>query len=1298
MGYKTVKYGKKAERRNYSGMRYDVELPNLIEIQTESFKWFIDQGIRELLRDISPIEGHNGDLRLYFEDHYLEGPKYDILESKKRDVNYAKQLFAVVKLENVITGVVKESTILLCEIPFMTPSGTFVINGAERVVVSQIIRSSGVYYTSELDKKAGQIKYSAQVIPTRGAWLEYEMGSKDVLYSKLDRSKKIPMTTMMRAFGLSKNKNIFDLFGKNPLISSTLDKDETSNTNEAIVAVYEKLRQGEKVPPEAAKEFIRMRLFERRRYDLASVGRYKFNKKLDVLNRVLGQYTAADIIDPETNEVIVKGGIEITKEVIKKLRANRGALRKEIISKEESLQNESPEDILAVNLPDSSLDMLYIKENILNNRTGEVLLSKGTPLDEDAFLVLRRNRQSLDEKVIKYFLEKDPYEKERERKGVIVETIEITVKDKETNRIYPVKVVGNDQRETKEYITLSDVFASMSYYLNLYEGLGSTDDIDNLGNRRLRLIGELLKNQFRIGLARAEKNIKDKMSTVNFEEATVANIINVTPLAGAIKSFFGSSQLSQFMDQINPLAELTQKRRVSALGTGGLARDRAGVEVRDVHNSHYGRICPIETPEGQSIGLISSLASYAKVDQYGFIQTPFLVVDRNEVVNGIVKPKVTSEYRYLTATEETDEVIASAASELDKEGYFLEDKVVGRLNGETSFFERHEISYMDVSPKQIVSVATATIPFLEHDDASRALMGANMQRQAVPLLQPESPIVGTGIEYRAAKDSGAVVVNKEAGYVVYVDANKILVVSKPQEKITAGKKTIYDIGVDFTFDIAKNLYDLGLASGESYSLINFFRSNQDTCILQKPIVECGEWVEAGEVLADGPSTKNGELALGRNVTVAFMTWEGYNYEDAIIINEDLVKNDIYTSVHIDEYEIETRELKGTGTGKEEITREVPNASNEALKNLDEYGIVIPGLEVKEGDILVGKITPKGGAEPSPSERLIHAIIGDKAREYRDSSLRVPHGGGGVVQGIQYFSKKQGDVLPPGVNEKIIVYVAKKRKITEGDKMAGRHGNKGVISKVLPREDMPYMEDGTTIDIMLNPLGVPSRMNIGQVLEVHLGIAAKRLGIKIATPVFDGVKDADLKQITEDANKLVRDNKDNTVIANGGTVEFPEDGKVTLYDGRSGKPFDGRISVGIMYMIKLSHMVDDKLHARSVGPYTLVTQQPMGGKAQNGGQRFGEMEVWALYAYGAAHTLQEMLTIKSDDMIGRNKAYSAITRGNTIPQASIPESFRVLTKELQALGLYVELVDSKTGENEAIKSLVDNTTNRFKGGL
>ena len=1271
MGYRVVQYGKKASRRNYSKMRYDIELPNLIEIQTKSFERFLDEGIRELLQDISPIEAHNGDMKLYFEEHELSDAKFNVQDSKKRDVNFSKQLSVKVKLESVLTGEVRDTNVLMTEIPVMTPTGTFVINGAERVVVSQIIRSSGAYFTSEMDKKLNQLKYIAQIIPTRGAWIEMEMGSKDILYAKLDRSKKVPMTTFMRAIGLGKKKDILDVFGKNDYLEATFEKDETKNSDEAIIEVYSKLRQGEKVPADAAREFIRMRLFDKRRYDLASVGRYKYNKKLDVLDRVLDTINAEDIIDPVTKKVLVKADTLITEEVIALLRENRHALRKEVINKEESLQNETPGEILAERLPDGG-DVLYTNQKIFNLRTGEVLVDKNVPFDEEVLSILRRNRSALDEKVIKFFLGRDVYEKEVDRHGVVVEMIDVSIKSRETDRMKTVRVVGSDQRETREFVTVSDIIASLSYYLNLYDDLGSVDDIDHLGNRRLRLIGELLKNQFRIGLARAEKNIKDKMSTTVFADATPAQIINMTPLQGAIKTFFGSSQLSQFMDQINPLAELTQKRRVSALGTGGLARDRAGVEVRDVHNSHYGRICPIETPEGPSIGLISSLATYGRVDQYGFIQTPYLRAEKKSDGNYI-----SSEFKYLTADEEYNEVIASAASVLDASGKLTEEKVIGRYRGETSMFDVDQVTFMDVSPKQIVSVATSTIPFLEHDDASRALMGANMQRQAVPLIQAEAPIVGTGIEYRAAKDSGAVIVSEVSGFVTYADSKHIKITKVPTEIVKFGRVTLYDPKEAFSYEHAVALVDKGLDETVDYKLIRFFRSNQDTSVLQKPIVKTGEWVDAGDVLADGPSTKNGELALGRNVVIAFMTWEGYNYEDAIIMSEELVKQDVYTSVHINEYEIETRELK-TGTGKEEFTREVPNVSLDALRNLDERGIIIPGSEVKEGDILVGKITPKGMFEPSPSEKLIHAVIGEKSREYRDSSLRVPHGGGGIVQSVQILTKKDG-VLQSGVTENIRVYVVKKRKINEGDKMAGRHGNKGVISRILPREDMPYMADGTPVDIMLNPLGVPSRMNIGQVLEIHLGLAAKNLGITVATPVFDGVDDTDLKAIMKEAG-------------------IDEDGKTILYDGRTGRPYENRISVGVMYMIKLSHMVDDKLHARSVGPYTLVTQQPMGGKAQNGGQRFGEMEVWALYAYGAAHTLQEMLTVKSDDMLGRNKVYSAITHDKPIPDSSIPESFRVLTRELQALGLYVELVDAETGENEAIKSLVDHSpVLKMRGG-
>jgi len=1324
MNYRTVNYGTKAKRRNYSKMRYDVELPNLIEIQTESYKWFTTEGLTQLFNDISPIIGQNGDMRLYLSEPILKDGKSSIADAKKQDLNFDKQLYVKARLEDVLSGEIKESEIYLCAIPYMTPSGTFIINGAERVVVSQIIRSAGIYYNAEPKVGVMGDRFTAQVIPTRGAWLEYEVGSKTVevkkdelnqeaktklnkknesikkemVFVKFDRSKKVAITTFIEALGLKTRAEIENIFGNDSLLLASIneDKDQYSkgkknhatNRVPAVVIIYERLRN-EIVPEEAAREFLRSRLFDKQKYDLQAVGRYTFNKKLDCLNRILGHKLGKDLYN-DKNELLFAKNTIITKDVIKVLKENRHLLRREIISKDFSLEHELASETLASFNQSFNDGVLYAKEEIKHNKTGEVLLEKGKPITQEIFTILRKNRTSIDEKYVRYYLDKDPYEKEKSRKSVYVEIIDILVANRETNKEVSVRIVGNDNTETKEQITLSDIFASISYYLNLYKGVGSTDDIDNLGNRRLRLIGELLRNAFRIGLARSEKNIKDRMSTINFREATFPSVVNMMPLEGQLKAFFGSSQLSQFMDQINPLAELTQKRRISALGTGGLARDRAGVEVRDVHNSHYGRVCPIETPEGQSIGLISSLASYAKVDKYGFIQTPYFVVDRSVTINGKVKPRLTSDYSYLTASEEADAIIASASSKIDDDGYFIEDKVVGRKNGETSFFETSDIEYMDVSPKQIVSVATSTIPFLEHDDATRALMGANMQRQAVPLLVPESPIVGTGVEHRAAKDSGSAVVSKTEGFVVYVDAKKIVILEAPTIKVKHGKKVLFDPAAD-TFDakMADNLYYTHSFEGATYDLVSFGRSNQNSFVLQKPIVKVGEYVNIGDILADGPSTDQGELALGRNVNVAFMTWEGYNYEDAIIISEDLVKNDVYTSVHIDRYEIETRELKGAGTGKEEITREIPHASSSVTKNLDERGIIYPGSEVKVGDVLVGKVTPKGGAELSPTERLIYAIIGDKARDYRDSSLRVPHGGGGIVQKIEYYSKADKNVvLPSGVTEKVIVYVAKKRKITDGDKMAGRHGNKGVISRVLPREDMPYMADGTPIDIMLNPLGIPSRMNIGQVLELHLGLAAKRLGIKIATPVFDGVKDADFEEIRLAANNKVSEKLQSQIIPDGNTVLIPKDGKITLYDGRTGEPFDGKIAVGVMYMIKLSHMVDDKIHARSVGPYTLVTQQPMGGKAQNGGQRFGEMEVWALYAYGAANTLREILTIKSDDMIGRNRTYSAITKGNLIPSPNIPESFRVLTKELQALGLYVELVDAKTGVNVATKSLVN----------
>ena len=1170
MNYKEVKYGKKAVRRNYSKVRTEIELPDLIEIQTKSFKEFVETGLKDLFEDISPIENHSKTLRLFFGDYKFEEPKYSIHDSKMRDTNFSRPLKVNVRLETITPeGEIKEKTeeLFMGEFPFMTPVGTFVINGAERVIVSQIVRSAGGYYSKELDKKTQTSHFAGQIIPTRGAWIEYEVGAKDVLYAKLDRSKKIPLTTFIRMFGLSDNKSITDLFGYKDLFEETFNKDTSHSSEEAVIEIYAKLRQGEKSPVDGARELIKTRLFDDKRYDLAEVGRYKYNKKFNVLGRLKNLYCAKDIVNPETKEVLVKKGEQFVGDYFERLNneAFHRAVRKNIK--------------LDANLEDSETVALEIVE------------------------VTQRPLEG---------------------------------KDKD-NKI--IRIVGNDQSEAnnKLHITISDILASAGYFLNLFDGIGSLDDIDHLGNRRLRLIGELLKNQFRIGLTKLEKNIKDRMSTV--QDATPQNLINIKPLTSSLKEFFGSSQLSQFMDQINPLAEITQKRRISALGNGGIARDRASVEVRDVHASHYGRICPIETPEGPSIGLISSLSTYARVNKYGFIQTPYL-----KVVNRVV----TDEMVYFTADEEANHVIASASSKvvrdneeyrlpdgtLAKPGYLVDDRVIARVEGEAEEVSSDAVDYIDVSPKQVVSVATSCIPFLEHDDAVRALMGANMQRQAVPVLRPSSPIVGTGIEYRTAKDSGICAVCNKGGVVEYVDSRVV--------KIRNNEGVL-----------------------DEYPLIQYLRSNQDTCLLQRPIVSIGDVLDDGDVIADGPSTSNGELALGQNVTIAFMTWNGYNFEDAVIMSENLVKNDTYTSIHIDEYNIEARDTK---LGKEEITREIPNVSGDVLRFLDERGIIVPGAEVKEGDILVGKVTPKGVTDPTPEEKLLLAIFGEKSREVRDTSLRVPHGGGGVVQSVQCFKKSNGDELSPGVNEVIRVYIVKKRKISEGDKMAGRHGNKGVISRILPQEDMPFMADGTPIDIMLNPQGVPSRMNIGQVLEVHLGMAAKKLGIKVATPVFDGVTPEDLAEIMAEAG-------------------MDPDGKTTLYDGRTGEPFENRINVGVMYMIKLSHMVDDKLHARSVGPYTLVTQQPMGGKAQNGGQRFGEMEVWALEAYGASHTLQEMLTVKSDDIVGRNKVFRAIVDGKPIPEASIPESFRVMTRELQALCLHVELIN-ENNENEVNKSLVD----------
>ncbi|MFA5007574.1 MAG: DNA-directed RNA polymerase subunit beta [Candidatus Izemoplasmatales bacterium] len=1191
MDYKTVKYGKVRERRNFSRVKSNVELPDLVEVQTSSFDWFVQTGLHELFTDISPITNFTENLELYFGDHELGEPKYTVLECKEKDVTYSRPLRVTVRLLNKEavdkeTGEVsiKEQKIFMGDIPVMSPVGTFIINGSERVIVSQIVRSSGVFFSEEVDKKTGRRKYLGQVIPTRGAWLEFEIGKQDTLFAKIDRSKKIPLTTLIKALGFSSRKQIEDLFGENALLSGTIEKDMTQNSEDAMKEVYSKIRQGETATIEGARSFFVSRLYDEKRYDLAEVGRFKVNQKLDVLSRVRNLLDRGgevrnqkDLVDPATGEVLLPAGTKLEYDHLDLLGRHRDAL-KTSVPFDESLLAE-----LQVHL-DREARMETPADNVNEDFVRQVV------------------------------------------KDCVIEALDVTVgNDGET---FSVRLIGNDSDENRLHITTSDILASISYYLNLFSRIGSLDDIDHLGNRRLRLIGELLKNQFRIGLAKMEKNVKDRMSTKESKEMTPQNLINIRPLTSSLKEFFGSSQLSQFMQQTNPLDEITHKRRISALGPGGLTRDRAGFEVRDVHQSHYGRICPIETPEGQNIGLINSLSCYVKVNKYGFMETPYLKIDK-------VTRKVTDEMVYMSADEEQNHIIAQANVTLNDDMTIQDERVVARHLGETKMFDAVDCDYMDVSPKQIVSISTACIPFLEHDDANRALMGANMQRQAIPLLKPEAPFVGTGIEYKTAHDSGTCVLADHDGVVEYVDGMKVQVRRETGEL-------------------------------DTYNLAKFMRSNQGTCINQSPIVSLGETITKGDIVADGPSMDEGELALGRNVVVAFMTWNGYNYEDAVIMNERLVKEDVYTSIHIEKYEIEARDTK---LGKEEITREIPNVGEDGRKYLDARGIIVAGAEVKEGDILVGKVTPKGQTDPTPEDRLLLAIFGEKSREVRDTSLRVPHGGGGIVHSVKVFSRENEDELAPGVNEIVRVYIVQKRKISEGDKMAGRHGNKGVISKILPSEDMPYMPDGTPVDIMLNPLGVPSRMNIGQVLEIHLGMAAKRLGLHVATPVFDGCTQENLMEIMAEAG-------------------MEKDGKTTLYDGRTGEKFDNRVSVGVMYMIKLDHMVDDKLHARSVGPYTLVTQQPMGGKAQNGGQRFGEMEVWALEAYGAAYTLQEMLTVKSDDIIGRNKVFRAIVDGQPIPDPSLPESFRVLTRELRSLGIYVELINRETNENEVEKSLIE----------
>ncbi|MEQ2528949.1 DNA-directed RNA polymerase subunit beta [Robertmurraya yapensis] len=1147
-----VQYGRHRRRRSYARISEVLELPNLIEIQTSSYQWFLDEGLREMFQDISPIEDFTGNLSLEFIDYSLGEPKYSVAESKERDVTYSAPLRVKVRLVNKETGEVKDQDVFMGDFPLMTETGTFVINGAERVIVSQLVRSPSVYYSGKLDKN-GKKGFTATVIPNRGAWLEYETDVKDVVYVRIDRTRKLPVTVLLRALGFGSDQEILDLIGENEYLRNTLEKDNTEGTDKALLEIYERLRPGEPPTVENAKSLLVSRFFDPKRYDLANVGRYKINKKLHIKNRLFNQRLAETLVDPETGEIIAEKGVLLDRRTLDRILPH--------LEKNIGFQTQSP---------------------------------VGGVVENDVLL------QS-----IKIYAPNDDGEK-------------------------AINVIGNAYvEEAVKNISPADIIASISYFFNLLHGVGDTDDIDHLGNRRLRSVGELLQNQFRIGLSRMERVVRERMSIQDTNTITPQQLINIRPVIASIKEFFGSSQLSQFMDQTNPLAELTHKRRLSALGPGGLTRERAGMEVRDVHYSHYGRMCPIETPEGPNIGLINSLSSYAKVNRFGFIETPYRRVDPET-------GKVTNTIDYLTADEEDNYVVAQANARLGDDGSFLDDQIISRFRGENTVVSRERIDYMDVSPKQVVSAATACIPFLENDDSNRALMGANMQRQAVPLMQPEAPRVGTGMEYVSGKDSGAAVICKNEGIVEHVEAREIWV-----------RRVVEVDGKEVKGDLDK------------YKLLKFVRSNQGTCYNQRPIVATGDRVTKGEILADGPSMELGELALGRNVLVAFMTWDGYNYEDAIIMSERLVKDDVYTSIHIEEYESESRDTK---LGPEEITRDIPNVGEDALRNLDERGIIRIGAEVKDGDLLVGKVTPKGVTELTAEERLLHAIFGEKAREVRDTSLRVPHGGGGIVHDVKVFNREDGDELPPGVNQLVRVYIVQKRKIHEGDKMAGRHGNKGVISRILPEEDMPYLPDGTPVDIMLNPLGVPSRMNIGQVLELHLGMAARALGIHVASPVFDGAREEDVWGTIEEAG-------------------MARDAKTVLYDGRSGEPFDNRVSVGVMYMIKLAHMVDDKLHARSTGPYSLVTQQPLGGKAQFGGQRFGEMEVWALEAYGAAYTLQEILTVKSDDVVGRVKTYEAIVKGENVPEPGVPESFRVLMKELQSLGMDVKILSGDEKEIE-----------------
>jgi len=1142
-----------------------LDMPNLIKVQKNSNKWFLEEGLREVFRDVSPIQDYTRNLVLEFPDYRLEtdNPKYSVEECKERDTTYSAPLKVKVRLINKETGEVKEQEIFMGDFPLMTDNGTFIINGAERVVVSQLVRSPGLYYAKKLDK-TGKALFSATIIPNRGAWLEYETDSNDVMYVRVDRTRKLPITVLVRALGYGTDAQITELLGDDERVMATIQKDSAKTQDEGLIEIYKRLRPGEPPTVESATSLLRGLFFEPKRYDLAKFGRFKFNKKLSLASRIAGSKSAERIVSPVTGEILVDEDEYIDRE------------------KAEAIQN-------------SGINSVYL--NVEGKKVR--VIGNGT-VDLKAFVDFDVSDVGISEKVRYSVLKElmDEYKDREDLKSALKENVDLLV---------------------PKHITEEDIIASVNYLVHLSYGIGEDDDIDHLGNRRLRCVGELLQNQFRIGLARMERVVKERMTIQDIDIVTPQALINIRPVAAAIKEFFGSSQLSQFMDQTNPLAELTHKRRLSALGPGGLSRERAGFEVRDVHHSHYGRMCPIETPEGPNIGLIGSLSTYARINEYGFIEAPYRKIDK---ATGLV----TNEIHYLTADEEDKYIVAQANEPLDEEGRFVNRKVLCRFKDDIIEVERERVDYMDVSPKQLVSVATAMIPFLENDDANRALMGSNMQRQAVPLIRTEAPVIGTGIEYKAARDSGVVVLARASGTVEKVTANEITIRRKNGQK-------------------------------DVYKLLKYVRSNQGTCINQRPIVRKGDKVEEGDVIADGPSTDQGEIALGKNVLVGFMPWEGYNYEDAILISEKLVKDDVFTSIHIEEYESEARDTK---LGPEEITRDIPNVSEESLKDLDDRGIIRIGAEVRAGDILVGKVTPKGETELTAEERLLRAIFGEKAREVRDTSLRVPHGESGIIVDVKVFTRENGDELPPGVNQLVRVYIAQKRKISVGDKMAGRHGNKGVISRILPEEDMPYLPDGTPLEIVLNPLGVPSRMNIGQVLEVHLGYAAKALGWKIATPVFDGATEQDIIETLREAG-------------------LSEDGKTILYDGRTGEPFENRVSVGYMYMLKLAHLVDDKIHARSTGPYSLVTQQPLGGKAQFGGQRFGEMEVWALEAYGAAYTLQEILTVKSDDVVGRVKTYESIVKGENVPEPGIPESFKVLIKELQSLCLDVKVYSEEREE-------------------